>query len=120
MTPQWFKTARLAWEHRRPRQRITRYFECTWESPWGVQRSRVSSLSPTGCYIEDRFTVPAQGEVLRDLTVVLPGGQINLQGTVLDAMPGVGFAVRFTRVDTFTRECLTAVVERHTQLMSPR
>ena len=103
MTPRWFKTARLAWEQSQTRQRITRYFDCTWFSAWGLQRSRVSSLSPTGCYIESRSVVPKPGEMLQELTVYLPSGQVTLQGTVIDAMPGVGFAVRFMRVDTDTR-----------------
>ena len=115
MTPQWFRTARMAWEHRQ-----ARHFDCTWQSAWGVQRSRVSSLSPTGCYIEDRFTVPAQGDVLPDLTVDLPIGPVNLQGTVIDAMPGVGFAVRFIRVDADTRECLTAFVRGYSGVASPQ
>jgi hypothetical protein len=118
MTPQWFKEVRLAWDHRRPRQRIARYFGCTWQSAWGMERSRVSSISPTGCYIEDRFTVPRRGEEIRELTVDVVSAQLRLQGTVLQAMPGVGFAVRFTGMDMNTRECLTAVVRQHTAIAS--
>jgi hypothetical protein len=119
MTPRWFRTARLAWERGQPRQRITRYFDCTWLSEWGLQRARVSSLSPTGCYIESRSVVPKEGEMLEELSVHLPSGQVSLQGTVIDAMPGVGFAVRFTRVDTDTRDCLTAFVKSYAAEMSP-
>ena len=118
MTPRWFKTARLAWERGQTRQRITRYFDCTWQSAWGLQRCRVSSLSPTGCYIESRSVVPKLGELLDELTVNLPTGAVNLQGTVIDAMPGVGFAVRFAKVDTDTRECLTAFVKSYSASMS--
>jgi hypothetical protein len=118
MTPQWFKSFRVAWEHRQPRQRIYRYFDCSWQSAWRVERSRVSSLSPTGCYIEDRFSVPARGEEIRELSVDLPTGHVNLQGTVVDAMPGVGFAVRFTGVDNQARECLTTLVQRHLAMTS--
>ena len=111
MTPQWFKAFRLDRQHREKRQRVARYFDCTWQSEWGPQRSRVSSLSPTGCYIEDRFTVPPSGEVVPELTVSLPNGQICVQGTVMDAMPGIGFAVRFTQVDADTKERLSAAVK---------
>jgi hypothetical protein len=118
MTPRWFRTARLAWERGQTRQRITRYFDCTWQSAWGVQRSRVSSLSPTGCYIESRSLVPKQGELVQELTVDLPSGHVNLQGTVIEAMPGVGFAVRFASVDMATRECLTAFVKSYSAMTS--
>jgi len=111
MTPQWFKAFQLGWQRRQQRQRIALYLDCTWQSTWGEQRSRVSSLSPTGCYIEDRFTVPPRGETVPELSVSLPTGTISVQGTVLDAMPGVGFAVRFKGVDADTRDRLTTLVQ---------
>lgn len=95
---------------RRRRQRIARYFECNWQSPWGEEQSRVSSLSPTGCYIESRFSVPPEGTAVPELIVALPTGTVTLRGTVIEAMPGVGFAVRFTDVDADTRDRLSAVV----------
>lgn len=110
MTPKWFKAFVLERQHRQRRQRIVRYFDCTWESPWGVQRSRVSSISPTGCYIEDRFTVPHEGEAVQALTLNLPVGQITVQGIVVEAMPGVGFAMRFIGVDADTRARLLDLV----------
>ena len=116
MTPQWFKAVRLEWDHRRPRQRIARYFDCTWQSPWGMERSRVSSLSPTGCYIEDRLTVPTRDAEIQELTIHLPAGTVTVQGTVVEAMPGVGFAVRFVGTDAHARECLTAVVQQHSAM----
>jgi hypothetical protein len=64
--------------------------------------------------------VPKQGEQLEELSVHLPSGQVNLQGTVIESMPGVGFAVRFTRVDTDTRECLTAFVKSYSAVMTPQ
>ena len=110
MIPQWFKAFDLERQHRRKRQRVARYFDCRWQSAWGPQRSRVSSISPTGCYIEDRFTVPARGAAVGELTIELPTGRINLQGMVIDAMKGVGFSVRFTEVDADAREHLSALV----------
>ena len=97
-------------ERREQRQRVARYFDCTWLSQWGEERARVSSLSPTGCYVESRRSVPAEGTVVDELTIALPTGTVNLQGTVIDAMSGVGFAVRFTESDTKTRECLSAAI----------
>lgn len=111
MTPHWFRALQREWQHRQQRQRIARYFDCTWQSAWGPARSRVSSLSPTGCYIEDRFTVPTEGEAVEELTVDLPIGRVNLQGTVLEAMPGIGFALRFTGLDSDTRSRLTEMVQ---------
>ena len=90
-----------------------------WQSEWGPQRSRVSSLSPTGCYVEDRFTVPPSGEFVPELTVNLPGGQICVQGMVMDAMPGIGFAVRFTQVDADPQSRLRAAVHELQQLHPP-
>jgi hypothetical protein len=119
MVPRWFKAARLEWEHRRRRQRIERYFNCTWQSPFGVAHARVSSLSPTGCYIENRFLVPKRDEEILELTVDLPTGPVTLEGLVIDAMPGVGFAVRFTRVEEDARECLSALVQQHAAVTSP-
>ena len=47
--------------NRRQRQRIEGYFDCSWMSVWGDQKARISSISPTGCYIDSRFTVPPPG-----------------------------------------------------------
>lgn len=117
-TPQWFKVARQAWEHRQRRQRIYRYFDCRWQSAWGPERSRISSLSPTGCFIEDRFTVPHSGEEIEELAFELPTGHVNTRGLVLDAMPGIGFAVRFLTLDARTRNCLITLVQRHRDAMA--
>lgn len=95
---------------RQQRQRVSRYFDCQWLSQWGEERARVSSLSPNGCYIESRFSVPPAGTEVRELTIALPTGKVNLQGTVVDAMSGIGFAVRFTELDATTRGYLSAVI----------
>lgn len=93
---------------RQRRQRIYRYFECSWVSPWGEQQSRVSSISPTGCYIDSRLTVPKSTHV-REICVALPGGELSVHGVVLQTTPGVGFAVRFADMDDETRARLYAV-----------
>jgi hypothetical protein len=49
--------------------------------------------------------------VLRELTIALPTGTVNLEGTVVDAMSGVGFAVRFSDIDSKTRESLNVVID---------
>lgn len=116
MIPQWFKTFQQGYQHCKQRQRVALYLDCTWQSEWGSQRSRISSLSPTGCYIEDRFTVPPIGETVPELTMTLATGPVSLQGRVLDAMPGIGFAVRFLGVDDDTRDRLTAHVQGFRQL----
>jgi len=95
---------------RRQRQRVERYFECNWLSPWGEEQTRVSSISPTGCYIDSRFTVPPEGTWVREISVALPDGSVTVGGTVLMATPGVGFAVRFTQVDDSVRARLTELV----------
>lgn len=110
MPQRWLGALRLGKRLRERPQRIDRYFDCTWRSAWGEERARVSSLSPTGCYIESRFSVPPDGETVRDLAIALPTGRVNLQGTVLNAMSGVGFAVRFVDLDTTTREHLSALI----------
>jgi hypothetical protein len=96
---------------RRQHQRIARYFECTWLSQWGEEQSRVSSLSANGCYIENRFSVPPEGASVLELTVALPSGTLSLRGTVIEATPGMGFAVRFTELDADTRDRLSALVQ---------
>ena len=98
MLQRWLGAPRLGKPRRQRPQRIARYFDCTWVTAWGEERARVSSLSLTGCYIESRFSVPPDGEPVQDLTIALPTGRINLQGTVVNATSGVGFAVRFTVV----------------------
>lgn len=110
MLQEWLAALWSGTEFRQQRQRIFRYVDCTWESPWGEERSRISSLSPTGCYIQERFSVPKTGEVIRELAVALPGGAVNVQGIVTDATRGVGFAVRFVRVDPDARNRLIAFV----------
>jgi len=49
--------------------------------------------------------------VVRELTIALPSGQVKLHGTVIDAMSGVGFAVRFNELDTKSRERLSALID---------
>jgi PilZ domain len=111
MFQRWLKTPLSGSRDRRQRQRINQYFDCTWQSAWGEERARVISLSPTGCYIESRFSVPATGTAIHDLTVALPTGNLHVQGTVVDAMLGVGFALRFTELDTDTLDRLKVLVQ---------
>jgi PilZ domain len=106
----WLGKRHLQQRRLQQRQRVVRYFDCTWFTAWGEERARVSSLSPNGCYIESRFSVPPDGELVRDLAIALPTGRVNLQGTVINAMSGVGFAVRFIDLDTKTRERLSALI----------
>jgi hypothetical protein len=95
---------------RRQRQRVERYFECDWITAWGEEKTRVSSISPTGCYIDSRLTVPPEGTLLHGISVALPDGQITVDGMVLQATPGVGFAVRFIQVDDDARARLSGLV----------
>ena len=106
----WFRALRVGERSRRQRQRVRRYFDCSWLGPWGEERARVSSLSLTGCYIESRFSVPPDGVVIRELTIALPTGTVSLEGTVVDAISGVGFAVQFSQVDSKTRESLNVLI----------
>jgi len=96
-------------DDRRREQRVERYFDCTWLSDWSEERSRVSNLSPAGCYIECRTTVPPEGTALSAITVTLPTGVITLRGTVVHAIRGVGFAVQFTEVDEDAHARLSAL-----------
>jgi hypothetical protein len=47
---------------------------------------------------------------VQELTIAVPTGTVTLQGTVIDAMSGVGFAVRFSELDTTTRDRLNVVI----------
>jgi hypothetical protein len=108
----WRKALRWGRNGRRQqRQRIERDFDCTWLSPWGEEKSRLKSLSPSGCYIASRFTTPSEGTVVQHLTITLPTGSVTLQGTVIDPMRGIGFAVRFTDLDKDTRDWLSVLVQ---------
>jgi len=107
----WRHALKLGKQDRRQRQRIAEYFDCTWSSQWREEQSRVSSLSANGCQIDSRFSVPAEGAVITDLTVSLPTGKIRLQGTVVSATPGIGFAVRFEHLDAATADRVNALVQ---------
>ena len=85
-------------DERRRHPRVEQYFECAWHSEWGQERSRASNLSEGGCYIESRRAV-AQGTRLPAITIMLPTGEINVQGVVVHSIRGVGFAVQFIEVD---------------------
>lgn len=98
-------------KERRRQQRLERYFECTWISAWSEERSRVSSLSPEGCYIESRSAVP-EGTQLPCITITLPSGELTLQGTVVHSIRGVGFAVQFTDIDGDAHARLSSLVQR--------
>jgi hypothetical protein len=94
---------------RRQQSRVEQYFDCTWTSDWSEERARVSNLSPTGCYIECRTVAPPAGTPLAAITIKLPHGDITLQGTVVHALRGVGFAVHFTDVDEDAHARLSAL-----------
>jgi len=96
---------------RQQRQRIERHFDCTWLTTLGEEKTRISSLSPTGCYIDSRFTTPAEGTVVEDITITLPIGSLTVQGTVLNTMRGIGFAVRFNDLDEETRDSLSVLIQ---------
>jgi hypothetical protein len=116
MSQQWLRTLWLGSRGRQQRQqrirqpRVNRYFDCTWQSAWGEERARVSSLSASGCYIETRLSVPERGTVVRDLSIALPTGRLHVTGTVIDPIPGIGFALYFTELDTNTRDRLGVLV----------
>ena len=110
MPQRWLSARWLGKRRHQQRQRVARYFDCTWFTAWGEERARVSSLSPNGCYIESRFSVPPDGEPVRDLTIALPTGSVNLQGTVVNATSGVGFAVRFVDIDAKTQNSLNTFI----------
>ena len=93
---------------RRQVQRIEQYFECTWLSEWSQEDCVISSLSTTGCFVNIRSSVPPQGTELT-ATIKLPSGDITVQGTVVHAMRGVGFAVQFTGLDEDTHATLSAI-----------
>jgi hypothetical protein len=95
---------------RRQQHRFEQYFECTWHSEWGEERSRVSNLSEGGCYIESRRTVP-QGTQLPVITLMLPTGEITVHGLVVHSIRGVGFAVQFTDVDEDAHARLSALAQ---------
>jgi PilZ domain-containing protein len=98
-------------QERRARRRIVQYFDCWWSSAYGEERARISNISPTGCYIESRFSVPEQGTELADFTVSLPTGSLILPATVITTTPGVGFAVRFARLDPQTLDFLKRLTD---------
>lgn len=78
-------------------------------SDWSQERGRVSSLSPAGCYIECRTAAPPAGTSLAAITISLPTGEITLQGAIVHAIRGVGFAVQFTDVDEDAHARLSAL-----------
>lgn len=92
---------------RRRQHRVEQYFECTWHSEWGEERSRVSNLSEGGCYIESRRAVP-RGTPLPTITIELPTGKVTVEGVVVHSMRGVGFAVHFTDLDAHALAMLSA------------
>lgn len=98
-------------DERRRHQRVEQYFECAWHSDWGEERSRASNVSEGGCYIESRRAV-AQGSHLPAITITLPTGVITVQGTVVHAIRGVGFAVQFTEVDADAYARLSALSQQ--------
>jgi hypothetical protein len=49
--------------------------------------------------------------VIRELTITLPTGTVTLEGTVVDATSGVGFAVQFSEFDAKTRESLNVLID---------
>ena len=97
------------WSQRR--QRVSRYIDCHWVSRYGEQQTRISSISPTGCYIDSRFTVPPEGTHVREICLMIPGREeLSVHGTVICPTPGIGFAVRFAAMDDDTQATLNTLV----------
>jgi hypothetical protein len=115
MLLRWGGTLGLKKRDRRRQPRIIQYFDCAWSSRWGEEHARISSLNAFGCYIESRFSVPTVGTVISDLAVCVATETLLLQGTVIDATPGIGFAVQFTQVDPHTCDCLRALTNLRRQ-----
>ena len=109
MAQQWQAVSNRSASDRRQKARVEQYFDCTWLSDWSEERSRVSNLSPAGCYIECRSSAPPAGTPLAAVTIRLPNGDITLQGVVVHAIRGVGFAVQFTDVDEDAHARLSAL-----------
>lgn len=112
MAGHWLKAlgAREPGGNRRERHRLERYFDCTWVSPWGEERAKVSSVSENGCYLESRFNVPPEGSLIPEITILAGTASLTLQGTVINPMPGIGFAIRFTELDEDSRAQLRVLV----------
>jgi len=49
--------------------------------------------------------------VVEDITITLPIGSLTVQGTVLNTMRGIGFAVRFNDLDEETRDSLSVLIQ---------
>lgn len=79
--------------------------ECSWH-----RDARVTDVTSSSCYV-DSPRVPAPGTHV-EFTINLEGAAIRVDGTVIHAIPRLGFAMRFADLDMETRIRLHAILEK--------
>jgi PilZ domain-containing protein len=90
-------------DERRQAARGKVFLECTW-----TRDSRISDLSPTGCYVDTRL-MPELGEEL-EFFVTTDQNRIAVRGTVVTVHPGIGFGFKFGDLSDETRERIRALL----------
>lgn len=80
--------------------------ECRIDGASGPTATRLSDLSPTGCYVESRNPVSVGASITIRLT--FGGALLSLTGRIAHAQPSVGFGMKF---DSMSMEVIEAFLE---------
>jgi hypothetical protein len=87
--------------------------DCVWDGA----AAGLSDLSWGGCYVDSRY-VPTPGTAT-EVMVMREGRPVILQGIVVHADRGVGFAMRFTGLSEPALEFLRSALGEHSTLARP-
>jgi hypothetical protein len=83
---------------RRQQKRLAHPLEGSWRGASGATQCRISDISATGCFVQG-LAQPASGERTKIVIEFGEGDAVTLNGEVVYAERGMGFALRFVDVD---------------------
>lgn len=85
-------------EERRQHKRVTRPFEGNWTGASGANTCRISDVSLGGCFVQT-LAAPSAGEETQVTITFGKDVSMTFAGTVIYVEPGMGFAVRFNKLE---------------------
>ena len=93
----------------RSSERVPYYVEVTLESSSGKLETRISDISPGGCYIDSTATVNSGEKVAFELKRP-DGTSLRFTGTIAYVLDGFGFGVQFTDLSDQQKAAIDEII----------
>lgn len=93
-------------------ERVLYYGDIILESSSGKHETRISDISPDGCYIDSTTAVTPGEKVAFELKLPY-GGTLRFTGTIAYVLDGFGFGVEFTDVTDQQRAVIQQILASH-------